>query len=100
LLLLATARAGDGGRPPAGDLSIVPPLADPALVPGIARCTSDRACTVTAAGRTRPGTPLVVALHEARRGQPLRRSRSISRAALYPHAPITPPPGWAAAPQR
>ncbi len=26
------------------------------------------------------------------------RSFKISRAALYPHAPITPPPGWVAAP--
>ncbi len=25
-------------------------------------------------------------------------SQRISRAALYPHAPITPPPGWVAAP--
>ncbi len=27
-------------------------------------------------------------------------TRSISRAALRPQAPITPPPGWLAAPQR
>ena len=29
-----------------------------------------------------------------------RRSRRISRAAFQPGAPMTPPPGWAAAPQR
>jgi hypothetical protein len=37
---------------------VVAPLADPALAPGIGRCTSDGACTVTDAAGTRPGTPL------------------------------------------
>jgi hypothetical protein len=29
-----------------------------------------------------------------------RRSRKTSRAALAPHSPVTPPPGWVPAPQR
>jgi hypothetical protein len=37
---------------------IVAPLADPALAPGVARCTSDRVCIVTDDGGTRAGTPL------------------------------------------
>jgi hypothetical protein len=41
-------------------LRVVPPIADPTLVSGIARCTSDGRCTVTDAGGTRPGTRLVV----------------------------------------
>ena len=60
LLLLAAAApaAHDGLRPRAGEPRVVPPLADPALVPGVARCTSDRACSVTDADGTRQGTPL------------------------------------------
>lgn len=52
-----------GGRSPlhaAADGRIVPPLADPALVPGVARCTSDLVCTVTDALGSRPGTPLAL----------------------------------------
>jgi hypothetical protein len=40
------------------DTHVVAPLADPAVVPGIGRCTSDGACTVTDAAGTRRGTPL------------------------------------------
>ncbi len=44
----------------ASETRIVPPLADPALVPGVARCTSDGHCTVTDERGTHPGTMLVV----------------------------------------
>ena len=37
---------------------VVAPLADPSVVPGIGRCTSDGACTVTDAAGTRPAAPL------------------------------------------
>ena len=37
---------------------VVPPIADPSAVPGIGRCTSDGACTVTDAAGTRPATRL------------------------------------------
>jgi hypothetical protein len=40
----------------APDIRVVPPLADPSLVPGVARCTSDGACTVTDASGTRAAT--------------------------------------------
>jgi hypothetical protein len=39
---------------------VVPALADPALVPGVARCTSDGACTVTDELGTRRATVLGV----------------------------------------
>lgn len=47
-------------RAPPSSTRVVPALADPALVPGIARCTSDGACTVTDSTGTRPGTPLAL----------------------------------------
>jgi hypothetical protein len=37
---------------------VVPPLADPRLVPGVGRCTSDGVCTVTDAAGTRSGSRL------------------------------------------
>lgn len=38
---------------------IVPPLADPAVAPGVGRCTSDGACTVTGEdGTTRAASRL------------------------------------------
>lgn len=37
---------------------VVAPLADPSVVPGIGRCTSDGACTVTDTTGTRPAAPL------------------------------------------
>jgi hypothetical protein len=43
------------------EIRIVAPLADPALAPGIGRCTSDGACTVTDERGTRRGTPLELA---------------------------------------
>jgi hypothetical protein len=43
-------------RPP--ELRVVAPLADPALAPGVARCTSDGLCTVTDASGTRRATVL------------------------------------------
>jgi hypothetical protein len=50
----ALASAAYRGAPRAvPETHVVPPLADPALVPGVARCTSDGACTVTDAGGTR-----------------------------------------------
>jgi hypothetical protein len=61
VLLGASAAVAVGQRPPvraAGEARVVPPLADPRLVPGIARCTSDGRCTVTDEAGTRPGTPL------------------------------------------
>jgi hypothetical protein len=36
---------------------VVPPLADPAIVPGVGRCTSDGRCSVTDERGTRRGTP-------------------------------------------
>jgi hypothetical protein len=60
----AAAALGAAGERPmlrlSTELRVAPPIADPALVPGIARCTSDGRCTVTDAGGTRAGTPLVV----------------------------------------
>lgn len=53
-LFLAAAPA----RPPSVATRVVAPLADPAVVPGIARCTSDGACTVTDEAGTRAATPL------------------------------------------
>ncbi len=44
-----------------GETRVVPPLADAALVPGVARCTSDGVATVTDERGTRRGTPLVIA---------------------------------------
>jgi hypothetical protein len=40
---------------------VVAPLADPALAPGVARCTSDGVCIVTDDGGTHAGTPLTIA---------------------------------------
>jgi hypothetical protein len=61
---VATAAGSAAGSHPlrrlASETRIVPPLADPALVPGVARCTSDGHCTVTDERGTRPGTMLVV----------------------------------------
>jgi hypothetical protein len=37
---------------------VVAPLPDPAMVPGVGRCTSDGACTVTDAAGTRRATAL------------------------------------------
>jgi hypothetical protein len=42
----------------APETRVVPPLADPALAPGVAGCTSDGACTVTDASGTRAATAL------------------------------------------
>lgn len=61
LLLLSGGNVPGPAPRPAVEAGVVPPLADPALVPGIARCTSDRACLVTDASGTRPGTPTVLA---------------------------------------
>jgi hypothetical protein len=41
-------------------IRVVAPLADPAVVPGVARCTSDGPCTVTDASGTHR-TPQIVA---------------------------------------
>jgi hypothetical protein len=41
------------------EVRVVPPLADPALVPGVGRCTSDGRCTVTDEAGTRTATPLL-----------------------------------------
>ncbi len=63
LAAAAAALSAAGERPAlrlSTELRVVPPIADPTLVPGIARCTSDGRCTVTDAGGTRPGTPLVI----------------------------------------
>ena len=39
-----------------GETRVVPALAQPGIVPGVARCTSDGPCVVTDEdGRTRPG---------------------------------------------
>jgi hypothetical protein len=54
---LATAqRAHRPPSDPASGTRIVAPLADPAVVPGVGRCTSDGRCTVTDAGEMRPGS--------------------------------------------
>ena len=53
-----------------------------------------------------PGSDLVHCIAEAgyaaqpRPGIRLPKSRSTSRAQLWPGAPVTPPPGWAPEPQR
>jgi hypothetical protein len=56
--LAATAAAGGASyrapaRRPVPESRVVAPLADPALVPGVARCTSDGICFVTDASGTR-----------------------------------------------
>jgi hypothetical protein len=56
----AASAAGRELRLLPAELRIVAPLADRALEPGVARCTSDGRCTVTDAEGTRPGTPLLV----------------------------------------
>lgn len=61
LFLVVAASHAPTGRPVAahpGDTRVVAPLADPAVVPGVGRCTSDGACTVTDAHGTRAATPL------------------------------------------
>lgn len=61
LLVLATgALPVTGGRGVSAEpeARVVPPLADPAVEPGIGRCTSDGACLVTDARGTRAATPL------------------------------------------
>jgi hypothetical protein len=57
LLVLATGFAVPLRHGPI-ETRIVAPLADPAAVPGIGRCTSDGVCTVTDAAGTRRATPL------------------------------------------
>jgi hypothetical protein len=39
---------------------VVPPLADPAIVPGVTRCTSDGRCTVADESGTRRGVRITV----------------------------------------
>jgi hypothetical protein len=62
LATLAALLAVAAGAPPrarwTGETRVVPPLADPRAVPGVARCTSDRACTVTDGGGTRAAVPV------------------------------------------
>lgn len=58
--LLAASTAGTPGQArPAGETRVVAPLADPRVVPGVGRCTSDGACTVTDAAGTRAVAPLL-----------------------------------------
>jgi len=47
--------------PRVAETAVVAPLADPAVVPGVGRCTSDGACTVTDEAGTRGATPLRLA---------------------------------------
>jgi hypothetical protein len=56
----AASAAGHPLRRLPTETRIVAPLADPALVPGVARCTSDAVCTVTDERGTRGGTPLAL----------------------------------------
>jgi hypothetical protein len=60
LLLLAAGNHSPTAVPEPPEGRVIPPLADPAAVPGIARCTSDGACTVTDASGTRPGSAFTV----------------------------------------
>jgi hypothetical protein len=60
LLLLAAAAPG-AHRVLGVEQVVVAPLADPTVVPGVARCTSDGVCTVTDESGTRSGTPLLFA---------------------------------------
>ena len=60
LLVLSPGNAPGPARSPSAEAHVVPPLADPALAPGIARCTSDRACLVTDERGTRRGTPIAL----------------------------------------
>ncbi len=62
-VFLAAAAAVASGVAPHGSLAglasetrVVPPLADPALVPGVARCTSDGVCMVADERGTHRGT--------------------------------------------
>jgi hypothetical protein len=66
-LLLATLVAVSAGiastqplHPLVVETRVVAPLADPAVSPGVARCTSDGRCTVTDAEGTRPGSRLLL----------------------------------------
>ena len=59
--LLLLAAAAPGAHRALGEERVVAPLADPTVVPGVARCTSDGACTVTDESGTRSGTPLLFA---------------------------------------
>jgi hypothetical protein len=47
-------------QPSSTETRVVPALADPGLVPGVGRCTSDGRCTVTDGGGTRVGSRLSV----------------------------------------
>jgi hypothetical protein len=57
--LAAAAEKRPPHRTPSEATRVVPPLADPSLVPGVSRCTSDGVCRVTDAHGTRPGTRLL-----------------------------------------
>jgi hypothetical protein len=59
-LVAASAAIAPAVRPLPVETRVVPPLADPAVVPGVARCTSDGACTVTDDAGTRPGPRVTV----------------------------------------
>jgi hypothetical protein len=61
-LALFVAAAAPAPRAPAVSPStrVSTGLADPALEPGIGRCTSDGVCTVTDSSGTRAATPLVL----------------------------------------
>ena len=78
--------------------SVPAPLAQRASAEPTARAAPARDGAATTAIEL-PGE-CVTLPHATEHGDrhPARRSRRISRAALYPHAPITPPPGWVAAP--
>jgi hypothetical protein len=59
--LVAAAAIAQGEHPLRGpplETRVVPPLADPRVEPGVGRCTSDGACTVTDAAGTRRGSRL------------------------------------------
>jgi hypothetical protein len=61
MTLVSLAVAAPGARRALGVERVVAPLADPTVVPGVARCTSDGECTVTDESGTRSGTPLLFA---------------------------------------
>jgi len=68
VFLAAAGAAVASGVAPSGSLAglasetrVVPPLADPALVPGVARCTSDGVCTVADERGTHRGTAPILA---------------------------------------
>src|SRR5690606_17524479 len=94
-----------------GDLSVHDPLHCaflPSPLRGPSRLNLERGCCIRALRAVPDGTgnvssnrrmPAPLYPNPARPNQPL-RSRKISRAALWPGAPVTPPPGWAPEPQR